>query len=148
MLMSTGDGSGNIKADWHEVEKIMTSWGYSFTAGAMCKSSRLDALVPDFPPCPPFLTCAVVELFTRAIDEGDPATGQGFRMGSRPRTNMTEHPTILSIRTNTTAHSPTVEQEDSEGVQGAPPEQRQRWRQQPLHSFQGQRRLHAQDSRI
>lgn len=37
ILMSTGDGSGNIKANWPEVERIMTSWGYGFTAGAMCK---------------------------------------------------------------------------------------------------------------
>lgn len=42
MLMSTGDGSGNIKADWQKVEKIMTSWGYSFTIGAMCESSPLS----------------------------------------------------------------------------------------------------------
>ncbi|KAK2607806.1 hypothetical protein N8I77_006456 [Diaporthe amygdali] len=35
ILMSTGDGSGNIKANWPEVERIMTSWGYGFTAGAM-----------------------------------------------------------------------------------------------------------------
>lgn len=40
MLMSTGDG--NIKADWQKVEKIMISWGYNFTIGAMCKSSFLD----------------------------------------------------------------------------------------------------------
>ncbi|KAI7774694.1 hypothetical protein LA080_008001 [Diaporthe eres] len=33
MLMSTGDG--NIKADWQKVEKIMISWGYNFTIGAM-----------------------------------------------------------------------------------------------------------------
>lgn len=43
MLMSTGDGSGNIKADWQKVERIMTSWGHSFTIGAMCKSSNLNA---------------------------------------------------------------------------------------------------------
>lgn len=40
MLMSNGDG--NIKADWEEVKKIMTSWGYNFTISAMCKSSCLD----------------------------------------------------------------------------------------------------------
>lgn len=43
MLMSTGDGSSSIKADWQKVEKIMISWGYTFTIGAMCKSSRVDA---------------------------------------------------------------------------------------------------------
>ncbi|KAL1854879.1 hypothetical protein Daus18300_011297 [Diaporthe australafricana] len=35
MLLSSGDGSGNIKADWQKVEDIMSSWGYGFTAGAM-----------------------------------------------------------------------------------------------------------------
>lgn len=44
MLMSTGDGSGTIKADWKEVEKIMTSWGYAFTLGAMCKHSCLTSI--------------------------------------------------------------------------------------------------------
>lgn len=43
MLMSTGDGTSSIKADWQKVEKIMISWGYTFTIGAMCKSSRVDA---------------------------------------------------------------------------------------------------------
>ncbi|KAG8160466.1 hypothetical protein KVR01_010002 [Diaporthe batatas] len=35
MLMSTGDGSGTIKPDWKEVEKMMNGWGYTFTIGAM-----------------------------------------------------------------------------------------------------------------
>lgn len=39
MLMSTGDGSAKIQADWAKVEEIMASWGYTFTMGAMCKSS-------------------------------------------------------------------------------------------------------------
>lgn len=80
MLMSTGDGSGTIKADWQEVEKIMTSWGYSFTASAMCKSSRLDALTSDFTHSLRFLTCAVVELFTRAFDGGDPEPCRGVHI--------------------------------------------------------------------
>lgn len=42
MLLSSGDGSGNIKADWQKVEDIMSSWGYGFTAGAMCKSAHPD----------------------------------------------------------------------------------------------------------
>lgn len=45
MLISTGDNSGNIKADWQKVEKTMHSLGYNFTIGAMCKSSRLDTHV-------------------------------------------------------------------------------------------------------
>lgn len=64
MLMSTGDGSGNIKADWQKVEKIMISWGYSFTIGAMCKSSHVDAHL-CFPTFPRFGVFAAVGLFTR-----------------------------------------------------------------------------------
>lgn len=46
MLMSTGDA--NIKADWQKVEKIMISWGYNFTIGAMCKSYCLDVPICGF----------------------------------------------------------------------------------------------------
>lgn len=51
MLNSISDGSGNIKADWQKVEKIMNSLGYNFTISAMCKSSPSQrACVCTFPP--------------------------------------------------------------------------------------------------
>lgn len=50
MLMSTSDGTGNIKADWQKVGKIMTSLGYNFTISAMCKSSCLDTHTCGFLP--------------------------------------------------------------------------------------------------
>jgi hypothetical protein len=40
MLMSTGDGNANIKAEWPKVARIMASWGYTFTVGAMCEFSH------------------------------------------------------------------------------------------------------------
>lgn len=72
MLMSTGDGSGTIKADWPKVEEIMKSWGHTFTIGAMCKSSRPDAYTCAFLTFSRFAACASVWPFTpcpsRTID--------------------------------------------------------------------------------
>lgn len=63
MLMSTGDG--NIKADWQKVEKIMISWGYNFTIGAMCKSSCLDVPTCGFLSFHACVAYASIGSFTR-----------------------------------------------------------------------------------